>query len=62
MFPKVAPAFFGTRANGPINVGRDPGSQPQPEPGGQLAQPVAGPVRYSITLNGTRHSVQVEPA
>ncbi len=61
MFPKVAPAFFTTRTEGPRNLGLDPaevtaagGSQP---PG---KGPVTGPITYAVTLKGTKHQVTVE--
>lgn len=62
MFPKIASAFFTKRADGPINVGRDPQEQKATAAAGPTVQPVREPVRYSIRVNGTAHSVTVEPA
>ncbi len=62
MFPKVASSFFTKRAEGPINVGTDPQAQEPAAGAGPTVQPVREPVRYSIRVNGTAHSVTVEPA
>jgi methylmalonyl-CoA carboxyltransferase 5S subunit len=64
MFPQVALRFFGTRGQGPKNLGKDPNAKPAP------AAPVAdtgtGPVRepieYEVTLNGRSHRITVAPA
>ena len=64
MFPKVAPGFFTTRADGPINVGRDPAELEQERAAaatGSNVGPVRGPIKYEITVNGKRHSVAVKP-
>jgi methylmalonyl-CoA carboxyltransferase 5S subunit len=68
MFPKVAPGFFASRADGPKNVGRDP----QDVEAEKLAQlgangaggsgPLRTPITYKVTVNGTPHSVSVAPA
>jgi methylmalonyl-CoA carboxyltransferase 5S subunit len=65
MFPQVAPKFFGTREQGPKNVGKDPAAAaPAPSP----AQPVpsssalSGPITYKVELNGKAHKVVVSPA
>ncbi|MGV1004137.1 MAG: methylmalonyl-CoA carboxytransferase subunit 5S [Candidatus Nanopelagicales bacterium] len=59
MFPKVAPGFFKTRAQGPKNVGKDPSAQPASD--GPQVRPISEPVRYTIRLNGSTHHVAVEP-
>jgi methylmalonyl-CoA carboxyltransferase 5S subunit len=62
MFPKVAPAFFASRHEGPRNVGRDPGTGasetviPEGHPG-----KITGPVTYAVTLSGQQHKVTVAP-
>jgi methylmalonyl-CoA carboxyltransferase 5S subunit len=65
MFPKVAPGFFATRAQGPKNVGKDP-AQIQAEraagPTDSTTGPVRGPIKYEIIINGKAHSVAVNPA
>jgi methylmalonyl-CoA carboxyltransferase 5S subunit len=65
MFPKVAPGFFATRAEGPRNVGRDP-AELEAERLAKAADTGSGPVRlpisYEITVNGRTHSVSVQPA
>jgi methylmalonyl-CoA carboxyltransferase 5S subunit len=64
MFPKVAPGFFTTRAEGPKNVGRDP-AQIEAERAAAATDsktgPVRGPIKYEITVNGRKHSVAVKP-
>jgi methylmalonyl-CoA carboxyltransferase 5S subunit len=71
MFPQVAPKFFKSRANGPVNLGKDPTKAPpvsapaKAEPG--KAEPdkngsLTAPVHYVITLNGREHKVTVAPA
>ncbi len=70
MFPQVAPKFFGTRAEGPKNVGKDPKAQPAAAPtptaAGSTQDPGKGPVRtmtaYDVKLNGKTHRVTVTPA
>jgi methylmalonyl-CoA carboxyltransferase 5S subunit len=65
MFPKVAPGFFTTRADGPKNVGKDP-AELEAERAAAAADsktgPVHGPIKYQITVNGKMHSVAVKPA
>jgi methylmalonyl-CoA carboxyltransferase 5S subunit len=67
MFPQVAPKFFGTREQGPKNLGKDP-SKAAPAPaaaapknGAAAAQPT-GPVKYAVTINGQTHNVTVAAA
>ncbi len=66
MFPKVAPAFFASRAQGPRNVGRDPAELDAERAAAAATDSGSGPVRtpitYSITINGKTHSVAVKPA
>ena len=62
MFPQVAPKFFKSRAEGPKNVGADPGRkllrpsphEPKPQANGKPRRPEAA-VNYVITLNGKEH-------
>jgi methylmalonyl-CoA carboxyltransferase 5S subunit len=69
MFPKVAPAFFESRAQGRKNVGKDPSSSPsEAKAADQKAPAAAGgrtalgaKVNYVITLNGKEHRVTVAP-
>ncbi len=66
MFPKVAPTFFGTRHEGPKNVGKDPetlaAEKNAAAAGAQPGQPVRTPIRYKVIVNGAPHSVQVQPS
>jgi len=66
MFPQVAPKFFGTRAQGPKNLGKDPNATPAattPSPAAATgAGPVREPIAYEVTLNGRSHRVTVAPA
>jgi len=65
MFPQVAPKFFGTREQGPKNLGKAPTAKSAPQ---APPRPAAGegPVRTSITydvkFNGNTHRVTVSPA
>ncbi len=67
MFPQVAPKFFGTRAQGPKNLGKDPSkaapaaAAAAPKSGAAAAQPT-GPVKYAVTINGQTHNVTVAAA
>jgi methylmalonyl-CoA carboxyltransferase 5S subunit len=66
MFPQVAPKFFGTRAQGPKNLGKDPSKAAEaaagaPKGGTAPAQPT-GPVKYAVTINGQTHNVTVAAA
>jgi methylmalonyl-CoA carboxyltransferase 5S subunit len=66
MFPKVAAAFFTTRAVGPKNLGKDPGLKPavSPAPEEELeasSGPVRTPISYEVRLNGKSHKVTVSP-
>ena len=65
MFPKVAPGFFTTRADGPKNLGKDPAElEAERAAGGADSKtgPVRGPIKYEITINGKKNSVAVKPA
>lgn len=56
MFPKVAPKFFSTRKDGPLNLSEEPGSTPAP------AEHEAGKgKRYVVTYEGRRHDITVSP-
>jgi methylmalonyl-CoA carboxyltransferase 5S subunit len=65
MFPQVAPKFFGTRAQGPKNLGKDPNAKPA-APAAPMVDTGTGPVRepiaYEVTLNGRSHKITVAPA
>jgi methylmalonyl-CoA carboxyltransferase 5S subunit len=64
MFPKVAPGFFTTRADGPKNLGRDP-AELEAERCAVITDTKSGPLRvpikYEITINGKKSSVAVKP-
>ncbi|HXK07184.1 MAG TPA: methylmalonyl-CoA carboxytransferase subunit 5S [Verrucomicrobiae bacterium] len=71
MFPKVAPKFFTTRAQGPKNLGMTAAAQTESQPAAQKPQTaqngngkalVRGPVTYDVKLNGKTHRVTVAPA
>jgi methylmalonyl-CoA carboxyltransferase 5S subunit len=66
MFPQVAPKFFGTRTEGPKNLGKDPAAAAKPAaagaPAGNGAGPVRSPVNYEIKLGDRTHQVTVTPA
>jgi methylmalonyl-CoA carboxyltransferase 5S subunit len=68
MFPQVAPKFFGTRQQGPKNLGKDPAAKaaaPAPPAAAQESGnghgPVRGPVSYDVKLHGSTHRVTVSP-
>ena len=64
MFPQVAPKFFGTRDQGPKNLGKDPAAETVTAP--PTAAPGAGSlsssISYKVELNGKSHTVTVSPA
>jgi methylmalonyl-CoA carboxyltransferase 5S subunit len=66
MFPKVAPGFFTTRAEGPMNLGRDPVELEAERAAAagvdSKTGPVRGPIKYEITINGKKNFVAVKPA
>jgi len=68
MFPQVAPRFFGTRDQGPKNLGKDPNAQPAAAPAaapaanGNGKQTPTTPVSYDVKLNGRTHKVTVTQA
>jgi methylmalonyl-CoA carboxyltransferase 5S subunit len=62
MFPQVAPKFFGTREQGPKNLGKDPDQAVTAAAPEAAAAPVRTPVVYDVTLAGTTHKVTVAPA
>jgi methylmalonyl-CoA carboxyltransferase 5S subunit len=63
MFPKVAPKFFGERANGPKSVAKDPNAE---SASGAVAaggtEPLRGPIKYEVKVDGKKHQVTVSPA
>ena len=63
MFPSVAPGFLASRADGPKNVGKTPeqlaGESAASSSG---TRPVTGPISYTVSLGGRKHSVVVERA
>ncbi len=65
MFPKVAPKFFPTRAQGPKSVAKDPNAPCAPA-GASASAPGTGPVRetikYEVKLDGKTHQVTISPA
>ena len=64
MFPQVAAKFFGTREQGPKNVGKDPAAAKPAAAAGATPGTAAlsGPVSYKVELNGKAHKVTVSPA
>src|SRR5271166_5904641 len=68
MFPQVAPKFFGTRDQGPKNLGKDPNAKTAPSPAAAQPAPpdnghgpLRGPVTYEVRVNGSTHKVTVSP-
>jgi methylmalonyl-CoA carboxyltransferase 5S subunit len=61
MFPQVAPGFFEKRAQGPLNLGRDPAPAETPNTASSERAPVRTPVTYDVKLNGRSHRVSVTP-
>jgi len=63
MFPQVAPKFFGTREQGPKNLGKDPNAAPAPKPAAAESgeKGTRAPIAYDVTLNGKNHRVTVSP-
>jgi len=69
MFPQVATKFFGTRDQGPKNLGKDP-SAPAAAPKAAAPAattdsgkgPVGTPIAYDVKMNGHTHRVTVSPA
>jgi methylmalonyl-CoA carboxyltransferase 5S subunit len=62
MFPKIAPKFFETRAQGRKNVGKDPASPAsKAESTASGREQLGAKVNYVITLNGKEHRVTVAP-
>jgi len=63
MFPKVAPDFFKTRAEGPKNVSEEPALvHPEQRASSRGDTAARSPVTYVVTLNGREHKVTVTPA
>jgi methylmalonyl-CoA carboxyltransferase 5S subunit len=61
MFPKVAPKFFETRAQGRRNLGKDPAPQTPVPAKAEGQEKLSAKVSYVITLNGKEHRVTVAP-
>jgi methylmalonyl-CoA carboxyltransferase 5S subunit len=68
MFPQVAAKFFGTRHEGPKNLGKDPGAKPAAAPAPPAAPapdsgkgPVRTTITYDVKLNDKTHKVTVSP-
>ena len=62
MFPKVAPKFFTTRANGPLTIGRGADSKPETSVEDTGKGPVRTEISYNVKYNGRTHRVTVSPA
>jgi methylmalonyl-CoA carboxyltransferase 5S subunit len=63
MFPKIAPEFFKTRAEGPKNdAGKEPALSNSEQPSNRGNATARSPVTYVVTLNGREHKVTVTPA
>jgi methylmalonyl-CoA carboxyltransferase 5S subunit len=61
MFPQVAAAFFDKRAQGPLNLGREPKAEGKPTASGSASTSIQAPVTYDVKLNGRSHRVSVTP-
>jgi len=67
MFPKVAPEFFKTRANGPVEFKAEdsaqaPAAKPAPVPAPTAAQAADGRARrYDVRVDGVAYAVTVAP-
>ncbi len=65
MFPQVAPKFFGTRSEGPKNVGKTPEQlKAKAAAAAAPAKPATempGAVNYVVTVEGKSHTVTVAP-
>lgn len=63
MFPKVAPKFFETRADGPLNLSKSPEEAEQSELGkDEKGKSISGPVKYQVTLGDKTREVTVAPS
>jgi oxaloacetate decarboxylase alpha subunit len=61
MFPKVAPNFFKTRADGPVVF--KPEAETAPAPAAKTAPAAPGQAeKYNVNVNGTDYAVVVSPA
>ncbi len=60
MFPQVAAKFFGTRDQGPTDLGKDP-SSPAARARAPGAEGVRAAITYDVTLGGRTHKVTVTP-
>jgi len=61
MFPQVAAAFFDKRAQGPLNLGREPKAEGKPTQTGSAPTSIQAPVTYDVKLHGRSHRVSVTP-
>jgi methylmalonyl-CoA carboxyltransferase 5S subunit len=61
MFPQVAPGFFDKRAQGPINLGREPKAVEKSTVPGSAHTSIQTAVTYDVKLNGRSHRVSVTP-
>lgn len=62
MFPQVAPKFFKTRKDGPLNLGKDPALVASIKPDPNAPGYLASPIDYTVTVNGKTSKVTVSPA
>ena len=60
MFPKVAPNFFKTRADGPVAL--KPESAASEKPAAGAAKPAGKAESYNVNVNGVNYAVVVSPA
>jgi methylmalonyl-CoA carboxyltransferase 5S subunit len=68
LFPQVAAKFFGTRAEGPRNLGKDPAARAAAPAGAAPAasanggkEPVRTPITYDVKIGDRTHKVTVSP-
>lgn len=62
MFPPVATKFFATRAEGPMNLGKDPDEGAvDAATAAEHQGKITGPITYAVTLEGQKHKVVVAP-
>jgi methylmalonyl-CoA carboxyltransferase 5S subunit len=59
LFPQVAPKFFRTRPDGPINPSKEPLEESAP---GDAGKSLKAPASFKISVGGQTQSVRVEPA
>ena len=61
MFPQVAPKFFAARAEGPRDLGKDPGAVAAAAPAKDGKGPITSTVTYEVRANGRTSKVTVTP-